>query len=152
VVRRVVDRNERVVVAVRLRNTTDRARDYVLDAGPMISHGGEAGGEAVVEPASVALDPGAVGVIRVLVDASKHRSGVDYETRLRIRSKGCDDLSLGIAVHVSAEVETAPLVDLHCCCTPKQRPLRWYHHYYCDPPAREAVDRPEASSPQRPVG
>ena len=30
-----------------------------------------------------------------------------------------------------------PVIDLHCCCTPRARPLKWYHHYYCDPPLRQ---------------
>lgn len=151
-VRRVVDRPERVDIAVRLRNSSSRARTFEVQAGALVSHGGDVGGAAGVSPAAVTLDPGEVAVVKITVDASKHRAGVDYDGVVRIRAKGCEDMTLGVTVHVATAVESAPLVDLHCCCRPNVRPLRWYHHYYCDPPASRVPDtsEPPPDQPPRP--
>lgn len=133
-VRKVVDRPERVSLAVRFRNTSERRRTFELQPGALISEAGEPGGALEVAVPTLDLDPAEVGVVQVLVDASEHRRGVDYVGAIKVTSKDCEDMFLTVAVLVESEVETVPIVDLHCCCHPHVRPLRWYHHYYCDPP------------------
>jgi hypothetical protein len=125
----------------------------------MQSATGESGGEVRIEPSELKLAPGESAVVRMMMDASKHEPGRDYETSVRIRSKGCDDLSLGLTVVVEVERESIPTVDLHCCCKPAGRRLRWYHHAYCQPPraavrpARPVADLSDRTQkPARPVG
>jgi hypothetical protein len=154
-IRRVVDRPERVEMVARFRNRSEWKRDFAIEASAMVSHTGEPGGAVAVEPAHLSLEPGEIAVVKLVVDAGKHRPGVDYDATLRFRAKGCEDLTLGVTVHVETLDDMVPLVDLHCCCRPKQRPLRWYHHYYCDPPADartpKATQAPITDGPQRPV-
>jgi hypothetical protein len=140
-----------VTAAVRLRNSGKSERSYRLDAAPLQSTAGEPGGHVGVEPAELKLGPGESAVVRLLADASKHARGVDYETTVHIRSKGCDDLTLGLTVLVEAEKDVVPTLDLHCCCTPPGRRLRWYHHSYCQPPRRMVqADPPKVDSATRP--
>ena len=106
--------------------------------------------KATVVPSTGELDAGEVAVVAVHVEAAEQRSGVTYEGVLRIRAESCDDLRLSISVLIEEPKDSVPLVDLHCCCHPKVRPLRWYHHYYCDPPARDTRD--ERPDPNRPPG
>lgn len=145
-VRKVVDRPEKVTIGVRMRNATNQSRTYAFAAGAIMAETGEAGGAMTLSVNSVDLQPGAQSVLQVSVDASEHRRGVDYVGAVRVTSKDCEDMTLTVAVMVEPEQESLPLVDLHCCCHPKVRPLRWYHHYYCDPPRAEngrQPDRPE---------
>lgn len=154
-IRRRVDRPELVTAAARLRNSGKAERSYVLTADPMQSTSGEAGGAVKIEPAELKLAPGESAVVRFHLDASKHARGEEYETRVRIRSKGCDDLGLDLSVVVETERESIPTIDLHCCCKPPGRQIRWYHHSYCQPappavrPQRPATDI--AVKPQRPA-
>jgi hypothetical protein len=158
-IRRRVDRPDVVTATVRLRNSGTSERGYRLEAAPMQSTAGEAGGIVRIEPPELKLGPGESAVVRLMADASKHAQGVDYETSVRIRSKGCDDLVLGLTVVVELEKEVVPTIDLHCCCTPPGRRLRWYHHSYCQPsrvlgqadlPKAEGVGRPDAIVAGRP--
>lgn len=149
-VRRTLDRSERAEVRVRLRNPTGRRRTYLLEMTNLAAESGDGESKAAVVPAAVELEPGEVAVVAVQVEAAEQRPGVDYEGVLRIRAENCDDLRLRICVLVDVSKDCAPLVDLHCCCHPKVRPLRWYHHYYCDLPVRQARD--DRSEPNRPPG
>lgn len=136
-VHKVIDRPERTEIGVRFRNNSGARRTFELKAGALIAETGEPGGDMTLSAPSLELDPGKIGVIRVQVDASKHRRGVDYVGAIKASSKDCEDMTLTIAVSVEPESDTLPIVDLHCCCHPKLRPLRWYHHYYCDPPQEQ---------------
>lgn len=102
-------------------------------------------------PAQVDLDPGEVTVIHIGIDASEHRRDIDYAGAVRITSKDCEEMRLGVVVTIEPEVDVVPLVDLHCCCHPKLRRQHWSDHYYCDPPStddREAAKpQPEAEEP-----
>jgi hypothetical protein len=149
-IRRTLDRPEHAEVLVRLRNPTGRKRTYLLEMSNLDAETGDGESKAAVVPAAVDLDPGETAVVSVQVEAAEQQPGVDYEGVLRIRAENCDDLRLCICVRVDVPKDCAPLVDLHCCCHPKVRPLRWYHHYYCDPPVGQTRDdRPE---PNRPPG
>ena len=147
-VRKVVDRPEKVSLGVRLRNATGERRTFALAPGAMMAETGETGGAMSLSPSSVELDPGGFSVLKIAVDASQHRRGVDYVGAVRVTSKDCEDMTLTVAVMIEPELQSVPTVDLHCCCHPKVRPLRWYHHYYCDPPPTDdsrpdTHDRPD---------
>jgi hypothetical protein len=146
-VRRLVDRPEQVTIGLRLRNTTRARRSFALHVGKIISDSGEAGGPMSLSAAFVDLDPGEIAPISVTIDATQHRRGLDYTGAVRVTSKDCEDMTLSVVVVVQPEVDVAPLVDLHCCCHPAARPLRWYHHYYCDP-APSGDQPPQQSTTQ----
>lgn len=140
-IRKVVDRREHVHLAFRVRNVTRCRRLFTLSVGPHSPQGGATGGSVTLSPASVDLDPGEIAIVRADVDASQYEAGVAYRRIVTIASRNCEPMRLAICVEVEREEDCAPLVDLHCCCEPRMRPLRWYHHYYCDP-AEGAVAAP----------
>lgn len=141
-IRRVIERPDRIEIAVRLRNRTSRPREYTLEAGEIETAEGQKAGALVVAPAVVKLEAGEVTVVRVAVDASKFETHADYGGTIKVSAEKCEPMRLGVVVRIEPEVAVVPVVDLHCCCTPKLRPLRWYHHYYCDPaPERQPDDR-----------
>lgn len=140
-IRRLIDRPEQVQVAIRLRNTTRKQRQYRLEPGVVQSPFGEEAGRLTVAPAEVTLEPGDGIVVRAAVDATKFQPHVDYAATIKVSAENCEPMRLAVVVRVEPESEVVPVVDLHCCCTPKVRPLRWYHHYYCDPaPQRRPND------------
>lgn len=132
-IRKVIDQPRRVSLAFRVRNTTKERRVFALAAKPVMSEDGKPGGGITVVPASVDLEPGEVEMVRVEIDASGHETGLGYNSIVTVASRKCEDMHLGVSVLVEREIDSAPLVNLHCCCHPRPRPLRWYHHYYCDP-------------------
>jgi hypothetical protein len=144
-VRRVAERADDLNFSVRFRNTTDKARDFAFEAGELQAEDGKDGGSMTLSTKSVALESGATAVIQVAVGGRQFRPDVDYCGQIRINAKNCETMHLGVCVRIQTVVERVPTIDLHCCCEPRLRPLRWYHHYYCDPP-RET--RPTA----QPVG
>ena len=158
-IRKVVDRPDQVRLAFRVRNTTKARRRFAMTAQPIASQGGQAGGAITVTPASVELNPGEVQTVQVQVDARQHQPGSDYRSIIHVASERCETMHLGVSVEVAGEDE-APIIDLHCCCEPRPRPLRWYHHYYCDPrPAGgqsrgydEAPPQPETPGAAGPAG
>lgn len=147
-IRKVVDRPDQVQLAFRVRNTTRGRRRFAMTAQPMASPGGRAGGNITVTPASVELDQGEIQTVQVQVDARRHQPGTDYRSIIHVASERCETMHLGVSVEVAGEDE-APTIDLHCCCEPRPRPLRWYHHYYCDPrPAGGQASGPDGARPQ----
>jgi hypothetical protein len=158
-IRKFVDKPDQVRLALRVRNTGKKRRIFAMTAQPIVSQGGQAGGAITLTPASVDLDPGEVQTVQVQVDARQHKPGSDYRSIIHVASERCETMHLGVSVEVAAEDE-APTIDLHCCCEPRPRPLRWYHHYYCDPhPAggqgrgyEEAHLRTEAPGAAGPAG
>lgn len=102
----------------------------------MHSETGEAGGAVSFAPSSITLDPGEVGLVRAAVDAARHVEGRDYASRVELNAEHCETQTLTMMVTVRRPEEDAPVVDLTCCCHPRPRPLRWYHHNYCDPPEK----------------
>jgi|GEM_PF-2764529 len=150
-IRRVLDRPEAVQIGARFRNTTSKQRTFALTAGKIMSEDGKEGGTITVSPDSVTLEPGEVAVVQISVDASKYATGVDHAATIKVSSEKCQDMYLGVVVLVQPEVKVVPVVDLHCCCTPKLRPLRWYHHYYCDP-APERGDQTPQPNPNSTTG
>lgn len=159
-IRRVIERPERVEIAVRLRNTTGKQREYKLDGGAIETETGDAAGQLVITPDQLTLEPGDTAVVRFEADASKFADRLDHAAAIKISAENCDPMRLAIVIRVEPEVAVVPVVDLHCCCTPKVRPLRWYHHYYCDPapqrtptPPTDADPRPTPQpAPQPPIG
>jgi len=151
-VRKVVDRPEKVSVGFRFRNGSGARRTFDLQAGSITAETGEAGGAVAVSPNSLDLGPGEIGVVRVDVDASQHRRGVDYVGAVKVSAKSCEDMTLTVVVAVEPETDVLPIVDLHCCCHPKVRPLRWYHHYYCDPPPEDRQPNRSPNNPDHPPG
>jgi hypothetical protein len=143
-IRKVVDRAEEVRIAFRVHNTTRARRLFRLNARPIASPSGQAGGAITVTPAQVDLDPGEFQTVQVQVDARQHKSGADYRSVIDIASERCETMHLGVSVEVADE-DDAPTIDLHCCCEPRVRPLRWYHHYYCDPRPAGHDDHTQAS-------
>lgn len=132
-IRKVIDQRRPVSLAFRVRNTTKERRVFTLAAKPVMSADGRPGGRIALAPASVDLEPGEVEMVRVEIDATGHDVGLNYTSIVTVASRDCEDMHLGVSVLVEHEVDSAPLLNLHCCCHPRPRPLRWYHHYYCDP-------------------
>jgi hypothetical protein len=140
-VRQVIERSEQTEFAVRLRNTTASKRTFQLSAGKLQAENGQGEGAMSLSDSEVALDPGQFKVVRIAVDASKFPAGINYIGAIQITATDCEVMYLGVVVLVQPQTEVIPVIDLHCCCHPKARPLRWYHHYYCDP-APEGRDKP----------
>jgi hypothetical protein len=140
-IRRVVDKPGPVRITFPVRNGSKAGRTYALSAQPIGS-----GGSIAVTPESVELDPGEIRSIDVAIDAMQQSPGAEFRSIVKIASKGCETLYLGISVELARD-DDLPIVDLHCCCEPRMRPLRWYHHYYCDP--KPSPDHhPQQESPQ----
>ena len=133
-VRRTADRPEKLTFGVRVRNTTASQRTFSLEPGRLTSETGADGGAIALSANAVTLETGASAVVQVTVDGSEYTRGVDYVGAIRVASKDCETMTLGVRVTIELEDQSVPVVDLHCCCHPRVRPLRWYHHYYCDPP------------------
>jgi hypothetical protein len=138
---KVLERAERTEFAVRVRNTTSNQRSFQLSAGKLQAENGQGEGVMSLSDSEIALEPGQFEVVRITVDASKFPTGIAYIGAIQITAKDCETMYLGIVVRVQPQTEVIPVIDLHCCCHPKARPLRWYHHYYCDP-APEGRDNP----------
>ncbi|MXP42841.1 hypothetical protein [Allopontixanthobacter sediminis] len=143
-VRRVAERADDLNFSVRFRNTTGKARDFAFDGGELHAEDGKGGGTLTLSAKTASLESGAATVMQVAVEGREFRTGVDYCGQIRIRAKECETMYLGVCMRIQHVVERVPTIDLHCCCESKSRPLRWYHHYYCDPPAQpEPKPRPE---------
>jgi hypothetical protein len=140
-IRKVIDEPRLVSLAFRVRNTSKERRIFTLAAKPVMSEDGKPGGSITLVPASVELEPGEVEMVRVQIDAVRHEVGLGYNSIVTIASRNCEDMHLGVGVLVEREIDCAPLVNLHCCCHPRPRPLRWYHHYYCDPQEKPQGDQ-----------
>jgi hypothetical protein len=133
-VRRVAERAEDLNFSVRFRNSSDKAQDFGLEAGTLQSEDGKDEGTMTLSTKSASLESGAAAVIQVAVEGRQFRPDVDYCGQIRINAKNCETMYLGVCVRIQKVAERVPTIDLHCCCDTKLRPLRWYHHYYCDPP------------------
>jgi hypothetical protein len=142
-IRKVIDQPRPVSLAFRVRNTTKERRVFTLSAKPVMSEEGNPGGSIALVPATVDLDPGEVQMVRAQIDATGHEVGLGYNSIVTIATRNCEDMYLGVSVFVEREIDCAPLVNLHCCCHPRLRPLRWYHHYYCDPQQQQQQQQPQ---------
>lgn len=136
-IRKVIDRSEQVELTFRVRNTTRSRRTFTLAVRSDASQGSSAGASVTLTPPSVDLDPGEIQIVRVQVDATQYEPGVAYHRTITIAARNCETMRLGVCVEIARHEDCAPLVDLHCCCEPRSRPLRWYDHYYCDPAPEE---------------
>lgn len=133
----------RVPVAFRIRNMTRARRTFHLTATPLASSRTAQLGTVALSPAEVNLAAGQTAVIMATADAQAQHRGETASAVVEIASEGCDTMSLMLVIEMEHEAEM-PVVDLHCCCGATPRPLRWYHHYYCDPrphqgPARDVI-------------
>ena len=129
---------ETVRLTAKLRNGTGKSRTFTIKADqPLRNSRGETAGAAKVEPASLTLAPGETRLITATVAVGDGFStGFTYATDVTVETEGCDPQRLPIAVAVESDV-AAPLVVLCCGCEPPVRPLRYYHHFYCDKPRRQ---------------
>jgi hypothetical protein len=144
------DRPEVVQLSFRMRNNGQSHRTYALSAQPAVAALGGAGGPVLVTPASVALEPGEVATIVVTVDASAHEDGAEYTSAVAISADGAAARFMQVGVLIRRKPDYAPIIDMHHGCGP--RPLRWYHHFYCEPPKGRRVDGPAtAASPAAPA-
>lgn len=141
--RRLVDRPGPVQIAVRFRNTSKKQRIFDLSAGELVDAGGTVAGKMSLEPAQVTLEPGQTTALHITAELRDMQPGVDYSAAVRITAEHCETMYLGVVIRLQPEIERVPVIDLHCCCDPRLRPLKWYHHYYCDP----APNSPRASAP-----
>lgn len=142
-------RGETVRMPVRFRNTTGKRRTFQVSlADTFRDSQGRVAKSPSVEPQTLNLDDGEIGqvVVSSVVDDS-FAMGSAYSGRLFIRAEECEDQYLTVTIRVSCE--EGPVIRLCCPCDTKVRPLRWYHHYYCDPPARTP---PGQGTVARPVG
>jgi hypothetical protein len=121
-----------VPIAFRVRNTTRARRTFSLTASPLACARTAQLGTVTLSPSYVDLAAGQTAVIMATVDSSGQHRGETASAAVEIASEGCDNMSLMLAIEIEREAEV-PVVDLHCCCSARPRPLRWYHHYYCDP-------------------
>jgi hypothetical protein len=151
VVTRDAHQGETVRIPVRFRNTTGRHRSFTIAvAGPFKDLQGRAAKEPTVTPTSFDLDDGEASQVVVATPVGDDFAvGSEYSTRLIVRSEGCEDQHLTVTIRVSTDA--GPVIRLCCGCEPGLRPLRWYHHYYCDPPKR-APQQQEPGITTRPGG
>jgi hypothetical protein len=136
-----VQPGETVRMPVRFRNTTGKRRTFAFAfAGPLKDSQGRTAKPPALTPASLDLDDGEVGrVLLATPVGDEFAVGAEYSTRLVVRAEECDDQHLTVTIRVACD--DGPVIRLCCACDPKVRPLRWYHHYYCDPPPKR--DQPE---------
>ena len=113
---RTLDAPGRAEVTFRVRNRSSCKRTYSLAGSAMKSEAGEGGGAVAVTPATLDLEPGEVGLVRVSVDAQEHAAGSTYVSRVQLGAEGCETQFLVLAVTVRCCPDEAPLIDLHCCC------------------------------------
>lgn len=132
-IRKVVDTGRDVRLAFRLRNTTKTRRTFGLVADPVVGDNGQPGGGVKLSVDHVDLDPGETAIVEADFIAAGQEPGVNYGSTVVISSANCETMRLRLTVMVERETAYVPVIDLHCCCHPRLRPLRWYHHYYCDP-------------------
>ena len=127
---------EELRIPVSFRNTTGRRRSFAIAvAGPLKDLQGRTTKAPSVTPTSFDLDDGEAAQVVVATSVGEEfDAGSAYSTRLIVRSEGCEDQHLTVTIRVSCD--TGPVIGLCCGCEPKLQPLRWYHHYYCDPPKR----------------
>jgi hypothetical protein len=121
-----------VPLAFRVRNTSKERRTFSLTATPLACSRTAQLGTVALSPSHMDLAAGQTAVIMATVDARAQHRGETASAVVEIASEGCDTMSLMLAIDMEREAEM-PVVDLHCCCSARPRPLRWYHHYYCDP-------------------
>lgn len=139
---------ELVRMPVSFRNTTGKRRSFAISvAGPFKDLQGRTAKPPTFAPASLDLDDGeAAQVVIVTPVGEDFAVGSEYSTRLLVRSEGCEDQYLTVTIRVAGDA--GPVIRLCCGCEPRLRPLRWYHHYYCDPPKRD----PKQGTTTRPAG
>lgn len=140
-------RGETVRMPIRFRNTTGKRRTFgVSFADTFRDSQGRVAKTPSLEPQTLGLDDGEIGqvVVSAVVDES-FAMGSAYSGRLFIRAEECEDQYLAVTIRVSCD--EGPVIRLCCPCDAKVRPLRWYHHYYCDPPARTPPVQGTATGP-----
>lgn len=140
---------EVVRMPVRFRNATSKTRRFVVAAkDPLRDSKGDDAATLRVAPEEFTLAPGEARLVDIAAPVdNKFAAGFEYATRVRIESDNCEDQFLSVCIYVAAD-DAGPTVDLKCPCKPPVRPLRWYHHYYCDPPQDRTA---ETKPPRKPV-
>jgi hypothetical protein len=139
---------ETIRMPLRFKNTTGKARAFTLElAGELKDSRGRTVKALQVTPERLELDDGETGLVLLqAVIGDEFAAGTTYRTRLRVKAEDCEPQHLTVSISVA--LDEGPVIGLCCGCDPKVRPLRWYHHYYCDPPRQRQPDRPQPSRPQ----
>ncbi|HHM05551.1 MAG TPA: hypothetical protein ENJ19_07385 [Gammaproteobacteria bacterium] len=137
---------ECVRIPVKFRNATGKPREFDFRAEqPLVNSRGEQARPLKLSRTTVRLLPEQSGMTVLSVDLDDaFRTGYEYATDIIIVSEGCEPQRLKIVINVQSD-DACPVIKLGCPCDPPLRPLRWYHHYYCDQPRAERT-------PQKPGG